>query len=148
MISVKIKIVPVSNHWLIYQITGNKAAIGRIRVTPNSIIFCFDDTKAQLKAREIGENILLKISSNSTILKSSYSKNREYFYLKWKTSEEKPKVLKCFVKYSRMYLTYNETELATTMTIGSNKAHIIELHSSSDFPPVVLLATLFPFIGD
>ncbi|NHJ33166.1 MAG: hypothetical protein FK732_09905, partial [Asgard group archaeon] len=60
----KLKIVPVSNHWLVYQIDGKKAAIGRIRRTPNSIIFLLNDTKAQLDAREMDDKILFKITSN------------------------------------------------------------------------------------
>ena len=146
MISVKLKIVPVSNHWLIYQLDGNEAAIGRIRITPNSIIFLLNDAKAQLNAREMDDKIRFKITSNSSVLKSSYFKNKSNLFLKWKTSDETPKILKCYAKYNRNYLSYKDIKLATTLPIA-NKAHIMELHSSTDFPPVVLIASLFPFLG-
>ena len=147
MISVKLKIVPVSNQWLIYQKDGDQAAIGRIRATPNSIIFLLNDTKAQLDAREMDDKILFKITSNGTVLKSSYFKNRNNIFLKWQTSEQKPKLLKCFAKYSRNYLTYNDTKLATTIPV-TDKTHIMEFQTSADFSPIVLLASLFPFIGN
>ena len=145
MISVKLKIVPVSNHWLIYQKDSKKAAIGRIRITPNSIIFLLNETEARLEAREMGDKVLFKISSNGSVLKSSYFKNKSNVFLNWKTNEKIPKTLKCYAKYNQNYLTFNDAKLATSKPIA-NKTHIMELQPSSDFQPVVLLASLFPFI--
>lgn len=145
---VKLKIVLVSNHWLIYQeVDGREKTIGRIRKTPNSTIFLLNDSRARLETRDMDDKILYKISSNGTVLKSFYAKNKTPSVLKWKTSEESPKILKCHSKYSRNYLTYNNSKIATSLLIANN-AHILNVQSSTVFPPVVLLASFFPFLGN
>jgi hypothetical protein len=148
VISVKLKIVPVSNHWLIYQKNGKEStAIGRIRRTPNSFVFLLSDKKARLEARKMEDKIIFKISSDGTVLRSTYLKDKNSLFLNWKTNHKVPKILKCYAKYSRNYLSFNDTKLATTLPISDN-SHIIKLQTSTDFSPIVLLASLFPFIGN
>ncbi|NHJ31292.1 MAG: hypothetical protein FK732_00375 [Asgard group archaeon] len=60
--------------------------------------------------------------------------------------DKTPKILKCYAKYSRNYLSYKDAKIATSLPIAEN-AHIIELYSSTDFSPVVLLASIFPFLS-
>ncbi|MBK5113455.1 MAG: hypothetical protein KGD59_05895 [Candidatus Heimdallarchaeota archaeon] len=142
----KLKIVPVSNHWLIYQVDGNKTPIGRIRITPNSIIFLLNDSKARLETRVMDDRVFYKISSNGTVLKSFSFTTKNSRILKWKTIEESPKILKCYSKYSRAFLKYKDTKIAHTLPIAGN-THILNLQSSPDFSPIVLLASFFPFFN-
>ena len=145
---VKFKIVPISNHWIIYQeVDGSETAIGRIRITPNSTIFLLNDSEAQLETRKMGNKIFYKISSSGTVLKSFYYRNRSFSFLKWKTSDELPKILKGYLKYSRIYLKYKNSKIATSLSIAKN-AYILNIQSSPDFPLVVLLASFFPFFSN
>jgi hypothetical protein len=142
---VKLKIVPVSNQWLIYQVDGNESAIGRIRITPNSIIFLLNDSKAQLKAKYLDDKVFFKISSNGTELKSVRFPDKNSSVLKWETTEQTPKILKCYSKYTRKYLKYKDKKIASTQTIAGN-THILNLQSSPDFSPIVLLASFYPLL--
>jgi hypothetical protein len=133
---------------LIYQeVDGRETVIGRIRITPNSITFLLNDSEARLETRNMNDNIFYKISSNGTVLKSFYYRNRSFSFLKWKTSDEFPKILKCYVKYSRVYLTYKNSKIATSLPIAK-KAYILNIQSSPAFPLVVLLASFFPFLSN
>ncbi len=145
---VKLKIVPISNQWLIYQeVDGSETVIGRIRITPNSTIFLLNDSEAQLETRKMANKIFCKISSNGTVLKSFYYRNRSFSFLKWKTNDEFPKILKGYLKYSRIYLKYKNNKIATSMSIAKN-AYILNIQSSPDFPLVVLLASFYPFLSN
>lgn len=145
---VKLKIVPISNQWLIYQeVDGSETVIGRIRITPNSTIFLLNNSEARLETRNMGNKIFYKISSNGTVLKSFFYRNRSFSFLKWKTSDELPKILKGYLKYSRVYLKYKNSKIATSFPITKN-AFILNIQSSSIFPQVVLLASFFPFLSN
>ena len=145
---VKLKIVPISNHWLIYQeVAGSETVIGRIRITPNSTIFLLNDSEARLETRNMNDKIFYKITSNGTVLKSFYYRNRSFTFLKWKTSDEFPKILKGYLKYSRIYLTYKNGKIASSLSIAK-KAYILNIQPSPVFPLVVLLASFFPFLSN
>ena len=145
---VKLKIVPISNHWLIYQeVDGSETVIGRIRITPNSTIFLLNDSEARLETRNMGNKIFYKISSNGTVLKSFYYRNRSFSFLKWKTSDDFPKILKGYLKYSRIHLKYKNSKIATSLSVAKS-AYILNIQSSPAFPPIILLASFFPFLSN
>jgi len=147
VILVKLKIVPVSDHWLIYQVDGNETVIGRIRITPNSTIFLLNDSEARLETRNLNDKIFYKISSKGIILKSFFYRKRSFTFLKWKTSDKLPEILKGYLKYSRIYLKYKNSKIATSLSIAKN-AYILNIQSSPVFSPVVLLASFYPFLSN
>ncbi|MHA1122035.1 MAG: hypothetical protein ACTSPC_04420, partial [Candidatus Heimdallarchaeota archaeon] len=112
-----------------------------------STIFLLNDSEAQLETRKMDNKIFYKISSNGTVLRSFYYRNRSFTFLKWKTSDEFPKILKGYLKYSRINLKYKNNKIATSMSIAKN-AYILNIQSSPDFSLVVLLASFYPFLSN
>ena len=145
MIQVKIKITSIGNQWLLSkEHKGSYIKAGKIKSLLNkSANFLFNDFKVELTIREIENAKIFNLQADGVTLKLSLSKNKPVEILTWKSNNDENK-LKCYSKSTYYYITYNDSKIAKMKVIADNH-FIFEILSTSNFQPIVLLASLYPF---
>ena len=145
MIPVKIKITSVGKQWLLsIEDKGSYTKVGKIKPLLNkSAIFLFDDSKSEISIRELENAIVFKIHADNVALKLTLSKDKPTEILNWKSNSDGIE-LKCHSKSTHYYVIHKGNKIAKMKPITENN-FIFEIISPSNFQPMVLLATLYPF---